>query len=69
MRLYVYLLAFHDLISGLEHRRVLHFDAFCHFYHFLQQFCAIPKKNKKGHVSVDQAIAKIMQNTVGFSDT
>lgn len=54
MRLYVYLLAFHDLISGLEHRCVLHFDAFCHFYHFLQQLCAIPKKNKqKGHVSVN----------------
>lgn len=46
MRLYVYLLVFHDLISGLEHRCILHIDAFCHFHHFLQQLCAVPEKNK-----------------------
>lgn len=68
MCLYVYLLVFHDLISGLEHRCILHVDAFCHFHHFLQQLCAIPEKNK-GACWCLSGDYKIMHNTVRFIDT
>lgn len=68
MCLYVYLLVFHDLISGLEHRCILHVDAVCHFHHFLQQLCAIPEKNK-GTCWCLSGDYKIMHNTVTFIDT
>lgn len=37
-----YLLLLNNLISRLEDRCVLHYDAFSHFLHFFQQLCAIP---------------------------
>lgn len=44
---HMYLLAFHDLISGLENWRILHLDAFGHFHHFVQQLRAVPDRNRR----------------------
>lgn len=38
----MYLLLLNDLISGLEDRSVLYYDALSHFLHFVQKLGAVP---------------------------